>query len=311
MNYISVKDASEKWHISEQIVRRFCRQGRISGAIQTNGSWMIPADAKQPQRPERQHSENDLNPLTRKLQSQKKRKNYHGLYDYVQITFTYSSCRMASNRLTQEQVASIFKKGKVCVSFEPMKVSDVVEAQNHVVCIDYILDEVNAPLSLKFIRNLHQMLTFGTVDNRMKKVAPGQYRSVNSKCYCPFAVPATTINDELRTLIKEYEAIDEISLTDILDFHVRFERIFPFDDCNGRIGRLIAFKECLRHGVMPFIIDDKHRSRYLQGIREWERNPDMLTNVAREAQDRFESQIETQRLLAHGQNFLPANYKED
>lgn len=142
MEYISVKQAADKWDTSVQIVRRFCRQDRISGAIQRNGAWLIPATARKPKRIEDIEEPEELSPLAKTLLRQKKKKNFHGLYDYVQTDFTYSSCRMASNRLTRGQVETIFKKGKVSVSFEPMKVSDLVEVLNHCVCVDYILDHI-------------------------------------------------------------------------------------------------------------------------------------------------------------------------
>ena len=312
MQYISTKAASEKWAITEQLIRRYCRQERIPGAIQKEGAWLIPEDAKKPAKIEPMEKDvPELPPLAKKLIRQKKKKNFHGLYDYVQTDLTYSSCRMASNRLTRGQVETIFKKGKVSVSFEPMKVSDLVEVLNHCVCVDYILDHVEEPLSQKFIKHLHYQLTFGTVDERRKKVTPGQYRTKNSYRTEPFMSPSDKISDKLKALVAEYEALDEVDRREILDFHVRFERIFPFEDCNGRIGRLIMFKECLRHEVMPFILDDKRRSRYLEGIREWDDDPGILSEVVMEAQSRFDAQIQLQMLAEHRQSFLPVGFMED
>ena len=312
MEYITVKEAADKWNTSVQIVRRFCRQERIPGIIQRDGAWLIPENAKKPGRTDPTTAEIEkLPPLAKKLVRQKKKKNFHGLYDYVQTDLTYSSSRMASNRLTRQQVETIFKKGKVSVSFEPMKVSDLVEVLNHCVCVDYILDHVEEPLSQKFIKHLHYQLTFGTVDERRKKVTPGQYRTKNSYRTEPFMSPPDRIGEKLKALVTEYEALDEVDRREILDFHVRFERIFPFEDCNGRIGRLIMFKECLRHEVMPFILDDKRRSRYLEGIREWDDDPSILSEVVMEAQSRFDAQIQLQMLAEHRQSFLPVGFMED
>ena len=317
MEYITVKEAADKWNTSVQIVRRLCRQERIPGVVQTDGAWLIPEDAKKPDRAEYTVAEaKELPPLAKKLVRQKKKKNFHGLYDYVQTDLTYSSSRMASNRLTRQQVETIFKKGKVSVSFEPMKVSDLVEVLNHCVCVDYILDHVEEPLSQKFIKHLHYQLTFGTVDERRKKVTPGQYRTKNSYRKEPFMSPPDRISEKLKALVAEYESLDEVDRREILDFHVRFERIFPFEDCNGRIGRLIMFKECLRHEVMPFILDDKRRSRYLEGIREWDDDPGILGEVVMEAQSRFDAQIQLQNLAEHRQSFQSiglwrTNYEDD
>ena len=312
MQYISTKAASEKWAITEQLIRRYCRQERIPGAIQKEGAWLIPEDAKKPAKIEPMEKDvPELPPLAKKLVRQKKKKNFHGLYDYVQTDLTYSSSRMASNRLTRQQVETIFKKGKVSVSFEPMKVSDLVEVLNHCVCVDYILDHVEEPLSQKFIKHLHYQLTFGTVDERRKKVTPGQYRTKNSYRKEPFMSPSDRISEKLKALVAEYESLDEVDRREILDFHVRFERIFPFEDCNGRIGRLIMFKECLRHEVMPFILDDKRRSRYLEGIREWDDDPGILGEVVMEAQSRFDAQIQLQNLVEHRQSFQMIGFMED
>lgn len=311
MLYITTKEAAERWEITEQLIRRYCRQERIPGAIQQDGAWLIPECATKPKKIEQTKPEVDeLPPLARKLVRQKKKKNFHGLYDYTVIDLTYSSCRMASNRLTRGQVETIFKKGKVSVPFEPMKVSDLVEVLNHCICVDYILDHIAEPLSPKFIKNLHYLLAFGTVDERKKKVTPGQYRSKNSYRKESFIAPADTISSKLKALVSEYESLDEVDRRDILDFHVRFERIFPFEDCNGRVGRLIMFKECLRHDVMPFVLDDKRRGRYLEGIREWDDDPGILAEVVMEAQGRFDAQIEYQKLAEHRQNFLPVGFME-
>lgn len=312
MEYITVKEAAEKWNTSVQVVRRFCRQERIAGVVQQEGAWLIPKYAKKPGRADPMEAGAAILPaLAQKLLRQKKKKSFHGLYDYVQINLTYSSCRLASNRLTRQQVETIFTKGKVSVSFEPMKVSDLVEVLNHCVCVDYILDHTQEPLTPKFIKELHYQLVFGTVDDRRKRVAPGQYRSPKSSRRVPFMLPAEQISSKLKALIAEYEALTEVERRDILRFHVRFERIFPFEDCNGRIGRLILFKERLRHDVMPFIIDDKRRTRYLEGLREWDDDPGILTEVVMEAQSRFDAQIQLQNLSEDRHNFLSAGVMED
>ena len=311
MEYLTTKETAKKWGVNVSLVRRYCTQERIPGVIQRDGAWLIPEDAKRPMKIEPGVKEPVVLPaLAQKLLRQKKKKSYHGLYDYVQTNLTYSSCRMASNRLTRQQVETIFKKGKVSVSFEPMKVSDLVEVLNHCVCVDYILDHVEEPLSPGFIKSLHYQLVFGTVDDRKRSVAPGQYRTAKSLRKEPFILSAEKIGSSLKALTAEYEALAEVDRRGILRFHVGFERIFPFEDCNGRIGRLIMFKECLRRDVMPFIIDDKRRNRYLEGLREWDNDPSILTEVVMEAQSRFDAQIQLQNLQEHRANFLTATLEE-
>ena len=312
MNYITVSEAAEKWGVSKSLVRRYLAQNRIPKAKCNDGIWSIPETAKKPPKlPNTPVETEELCTLASKLVNQKKKRNYHGLYDYVVINLTYSSCRMASNRLTRGQVETVFKKGKVSSSFEPLKVSDLIETLNHCMCVDYILDHIQEPLTQKFIQNLHYMLMIGTIDERKERVTPGEYRTDRMKPRNRRLLPAKKINSSLGELLREYEARKRVDRSIILDFHVRFEQIFPFEDGNGRIGRLILFKECLRHDIMPFIIDDKRRSRYLRGLKEWHEDHYELLDVVMEAQDRFEAQVELQKLRAAGQLWLPADYKED
>lgn len=310
--YVSVKEIAEKWGVSAMLVRRLCRQDRIPGAVYREGAWRIPEDAVRVSRTDLEHtSETELPELAKKLQNQKKKRNFHGLYDFTVIDLTYASSRMASVRLTRQQVETIFKKGKVRESFEPLKVSDLIEVLNHIHCVDYILDHVMEPLSQKLIRKLHQLLMTGTVDAYRDQVRPGEYRTITSRPRDRQLLHPDKIHSSLAELITSYEHQTEIERNHILDFHVRFEEIFPFEDGNGRVGRLILFKECLRHDIMPFIIDDKRRSRYLRGIKEWHDDRYELVDVVMEAQDRFEAQVELQKLRAAGQLWLPADYKED
>ena len=312
MQYVSAREIAEKWGVSPILVRRLCRQDRIPGAVCKDGVWSIPEDAVRVERTVLEYAEEpELPELAKKLQNQKKKRNFHGLYDFVVIDLTYSSSRMASCRLTRQQVETIFRKGKIRESFEPMKVSDVIEVLNHIHCVDYILDNVMEPLTQKFIRKLHQILMTGTVDEYREQVRPGEYRTVTSRPRDRQLLHPDKIHSSLAELIAGYEKQSDIERNHILDFHVRFEEIFPFEDGNGRVGRLLMFKECLRHGVMPFIIDDKRRSRYLRGIKEWHDDHYELVDVVMEAQDRFEAQIELQKLYAHSRLYLPADYKED
>ena len=311
MQYLSAKEIAEKWGVSPILVRRLCRQGRVPGAVQKKDGWSIPEDAVREERTVLEYTgEPELPELAKKLQNQKKKRNFHGLYDFVVIDLTYSSSRMASCRLTCQQVETIFRKGKIRESFEPLKVSDVMEVLNHIHCVNYILDHVMEPLTQKFIRKLHEILMTGTVDAYRQQVRPGEYRTVTSRPRDRELLPVSRLNSSLTELIRNYEHQTEIERNQILDFHVQFEEIFPFEDGNGRVGRLIMFKECLRHGTMPFIIDDKRWSRYLRGIKEWHDDRYEMIDVVMEAQDRFEAQIELQRLHAAGQFFAPANYQE-
>ena len=312
MNYLSAKETALKWGVNVSLVKRYCAQGRVPGVVFQNGVWRIPEDAVRVSRTDLEYTaEQELPELAKKLQNQKKKRNFHGLYDFAVIDLTYSSSRMASVRLTRYQVETIFKKGKIREAFEPFKVSDVIEVLNHIHCVDYIIDHVMEPLTQKFIRKLHHLLMTGTVDEYKEQVRPGEYRTVTSRPRARQLLHPDKIHSALADLIAAYEKQPEIERNHILDFHVRFEEIFPFEDGNGRVGRLLMFKECLRHVVMPFIIDDKRRSRYLRGIKEWHADRYELVDVVMEAQDRFAAQIELQKLYAHTRLYLPADYTED
>ena len=301
MKYISVNEAADAWKVQKHQVRRFCREGRIPGAKCENKIWFIPEKAVMPTRKESTKQQAPaLYPLAKTLVRQMKKKNFHGLYDYVQVNLAYSSGRLASVRLTRDCTWDIYTKGKVKIGFEPMKVSDLIETLTHCYTFRYVLNNINEPLSEKFIKEIHRRLTSGTVDERNDKVISGEYRSHQKRQPWHEDLSAAEISKRLKSLLSSYEAIEEKERRQLLDFHVRFERLAPFDDFNGRVGRLIMFKECLRHNVTPFILDDKRRTFYLEGIREWDHDSSILSDVVMDCQIRFEAQIELQRLREHG-----------
>ncbi len=306
MKYMSVKEAAQEWAVSAAMVRRYCKDGKIPKAVLEEDGWKIPRGARKPHSQTANNRANmELSPLAKNLISQKKKKNFHGLYDYVVIDFTYSSNRMASNRLTRRQVKCIFEKGKVGEMFEPMKVSDTIEALNHIRCVDFIIDNIRTPLTTKFVRQLHAKLTAGTVDEERERVTPGEYRNEKSKRKEKFIGPYRAVAGDLKRLLEEYECVSEVDKETVLGLHVALGRIFPFEDYNGRIARLLVFKECLRHYVVPFIIDDKRRGRYLEGLRKWEEDKSILMGVTQECQDRFESEVYNQHLAKLGLAFKP------
>lgn len=311
MEYFTVQQTATKWGVSDRMVRYYCTSGLVPGARQEGKSWMVPASATKPNLNASAKEKVELPPLAGKLKNQQKKRNYHGLYDYTILNLTYSSCRMASSRLTRAQVENIIKKGKAQATFEPIKISDLIETRNHVECVNLILLAPMEPLTTKYIKDLHRKLFAGTVDEQRDLVVAGIFRRPKAKIKGRSIPPAKDISGRLEGLIRGYEEKEKIDLQDILDFHVQFERIVPFDDGNGRVGRLILFKECLRHDVMPIIIDDKRRGRYLEGLREWDESEDTLLEVVLEAQKRYAAQIELQKLMAANREFLPVNHIDD
>ena len=248
----------------------------------------------------------NLTAFAKRVVYQRSKNNHYGIYEYIQVNLTYSSNRMASNRLTRNEVEEVYRTNKISTTFEPVKVDDIIETINHFAAVRYIVDNISAPLTQAFIKKLHHILTYGTYADRKENLHPGEYRTSSSK----IGVKPKEISSKLATIIKNYES-GAVNLEKILDFHVRLEKIRPFVDYNGRLGRLVMMKECLRFGITPFIIDDKRRAEYLKGIREWDMDRSTLFTPCLEAQARFQAQIDLQKLQEYAQRYMPADYKED
>ena len=294
MSMITVAEAAENWGVSAQMVRRYCREKRIPEAVMHDGVWFIPDDAPRPAREESESS--TFPPLLRRLHRQRS-SGYADLYNYLQINMSYSSNRMSSNRLTRNHVEYLFKKGKLLSTDENMKLNDFIEVRNHFLCVDVVLDDAMKKLKPAMFLKWHGTLFSDTCGHKFKPIKGGMYRTGSVPFKTRTQIPASEISTSLTAMCQEYEKLCDVTLQNILELHVQFENIHPFDDGNGRIGRLLMLKECLRHGITPFILDDKHRSAYLDGIRCWEKDPLPLLQVCMEAQSRFQAQIELEKLL--------------
>lgn len=292
MNYISVKEAAAQWGVTIQMVRRYCQKGMIPQVIQENRGWRIPGGTLRPGTPEPVVIEAKQSSLVTQIKAQRKKNNHFGIYEYLQVNLAYSSSRMASNRLTREQVEDLYRTNKLRVAFEPTKVDDIIEIMNHFICTKEMVDTIMEPLTPSLIRRYHYCLTYGTYADKKHQIGIGEYRKNPSK----LGVPARLISSKLDELIQSYEN-KSVDMDAILDFHVRFEKIHPFEDYNGRVGRLIMMKECLRYNVVPFIIDDKRRGEYSKGIKCWSTDRSVLRNASLKTQERFNRQLELQKLL--------------
>jgi len=295
MKFITAKEAAEKWGVTERMVRNYCSHERIPHAYLEFETWYIPEDAEKPAR--KQKEVKPVPPLLRKLLKQRDGKQYRGFYEYLQINMVYSNGRMASNRLTRNQIEMLYKKDKILTNGEPIKVNDIVEARNHFLCVDTILTNAMKPLTQTFINQLQAELLSDNCKHKRHDPTPVGHRKTAVSKKFGKTTPPSKISAAMASLIEKYETKDSVEFEDILDFHVQFERIRPYEDCNGRIGRLIMLKECLRHDVTPFVIDDKRRTGYLDGIRFWDDDPDVLMDVCIEAQLRFEAQTALQGLM--------------
>ncbi len=292
MKYLTTRETSVIWKVSKQMVRRYCIEGKVPAAIQKDGVWMIPEGTPKPgtQKEDKQ----EKIPLLNQLRYQRKKNNHYGIYEYIQINLAYSSSRMASNRLTREQVTEIYRKDKVATAFEPMKVDDIIEIKNHTRCMEYVIDTLMEPLTTLYIRRIHQLLTYGTYADWSHRFFPGEFRTEKSK----IGTNPDNIVNSLSRLIQGYER-QKLTIDDLLEFHVRFERIHPFEDYNGRVGRIILMKECLRHGIQPFIFEDKRRGAYNRGIADWDTDPSTLKEVVAQAQERFKAKEALCKLMQY------------
>lgn len=230
------------------------------------------------------------------LRNEKSRKYSGGIYHKTQIDLTYNSNHMEGSRLTHDQTRYIFETNTVGVEKEVLNVDDVIETANHFRCIDRIIDHAQAPLTERFIKDLYRMLKNGTSDSRMEWFNVGEYKKVPNEVGGMDTALPEEVADRMKELISEYNGKRMKSLEDILDFHVRFERIHPFQDGNGRVGRLIMFKECLKYNIVPFIIEEDLKLYYYRGLKEWDNLQGYLTDTCLTAQDRYKANLDYFRI---------------
>lgn len=289
MRYLSVIEIAKKWNISERSVRNYCAHGRVQGAFLTGKTWNIPENAEKPERSNKKKGHTLT--LLDILRDQKEGKYSGGIYHRTQIDLTYNSNHMEGSRLTRNQTRYIFETNTVGVENEVLNVDDVIETVNHFHCIDLVIDHADDILSEKFIKKLHLTLKNGTSDSRKDWVAVGEYKKIPNEVGGMDTALPEEVADKMKTLLKEYNVIKEKTLEDILDFHVKFGRIHPFQDGNGRVGRLIMFKECLKHNIVPFIIEDNLKLFYYRGLKEWDNEKGYLTDTCLTAQDKYKAYL--------------------
>ena len=289
MKYISVGTFAEKYGISERTVRNYCATGKIEGAFLTGKTWNIPEDTVLPQR---KQSTTKVMPLLAVLREQKQMKLKGSIYHRTQIDLTYNSNHIEGSRLTHEQTRHIFETNTLGISEESVNVDDIIETTNHFRCIDLIIDRTEEKLSGSFIKELHRILKSGTSDSRKDWFAVGEYKLLPNEVGGHETCLPEDVSKEMKALLKEYNAKKQKSFDDILDFHHRFERIHPFQDGNGRVGRLIMFKECMANGHIPFIVTDELKWFYYRGLQQWPDIKGYLRDTCLTAQDRYKAMMD-------------------
>ena len=294
MKYLSVAEFAAKWGLTDRSVRKYCADGKIAGAFLTGKTWNIPEDAQKPARKPRESSKPKT--LLAILRDQKDSRLSGGIYHRVQIDLTYNSNHIEGSRLTHDQTRYIFETNTIGITDGSVNVDDIVETTNHFRCIDSIIDNATHALSEKYIKELHLLLKSGTSDSRKSWFAVGDYKKLPNEVGNRETVAPEEVHDEISELITDYNALETVTFEDIIAFHVCFERIHPFQDGNGRIGRLIMFKECLKHNIVPFIIDESHKMFYYRGLSEWDYERGYLLDTCLSAQDKFKRVLEHFRI---------------
>ena len=295
MQYRSVNEIAKKWNVSERSVRNYCAQGRVDGVFLNGKTWNIPENAEKPERSNKKKEQ----PITLLdiLQEQKVSKYSGGIYHKTQIDLTYNSNHIEGSRLTHDQTRYIFETNTIGVEKEGLNVDDVIETVNHFRCIDMIIDNVKVALTEKFIKELHLILKNGTSDYRKDCFVVGDYKKLPNEVGGMGTALPEEVADKMKVLLTEYNGKEEKIFEDILDFHVKFERIHPFQDGSGRVGRLIMFKECLKYNIVPFIIEDNLKMFYYRGLKEWNNEKGYLTDTCLIAQDKYKTYLDYFRIM--------------
>lgn len=294
MAYLSVKEAALLWNISERSVRNYCATGRIPGAFLTSKTWNIPENAEKPERSNKKGTV--PRNLLQVLKEEKCAKRQGGIYHKIQIELTYNSNHIEGSRLTHDQTRYIFETNTIGITDVGVSVDDIIETTTHFHCIDQIIENAKIQLSEKFIKHLHFILKSGTSDAKKDWFAVGEYKKLPNEVGGMETVLPENVSAQMKKLLSWYNSKNKVTLHDIIEFHVQFERIHPFQDGNGRIGRLIMFKECLKHNIVPFIIEDKIKMFYYRGLKEWGGEEGYLTDTCLSAQDTFKNYLDYFRI---------------
>ncbi|MDG4655196.1 Fic family protein [Chryseobacterium arthrosphaerae] len=287
MNYISVNEFAKKWNIPERTIRNYCATGKIKGAFLTGKTWNIPEDSTLPEKGNKKKYSNNI--LLNHLKEQKEMKLKGGIYHRTQIDLTYNSNKIEGSRLTHDQTRYIFETNTIGASKESVNVDDIIETTNHFRCIDLIIDKAKNKLTESFIKELHFLLKSGTSDSRKDWFNVGEYKKLPNEVGGNETCPPKEVSSKIKVLLSDYHSIEKKSFQDIINFHYQFEIIHPFQDGNGRVGRLIMFKECLCNNIVPFIIDEELKLFYYRGLQEWTHIREYLLDTCLTAQDNYKA----------------------
>lgn len=289
MRLVPEEEYAANHGLTVQAVRGYCAEGKLPGAEQEGERWRIPADAPLP-------NETEHSPLLVALREQMESKMRGGIYHRTQIDLTYNSSHIEGSRLSKEQTRYIYETNTIGVTEEAVSVDDIIETTNHFRCIDFIIEHAEEPLTEEMIKRLHALLKAGTSDADRPWFAVGEYKRLPNEVGGKETTAPEDVTAAIRALLQEYSGKREVSLEEILDFHYRLEMIHPFQDGNGRVGRLIIFKECLAHHIVPFIITEELKMYYYRGLDRWEEVRGYLLDTCLTAQDRYRAILDYFRI---------------
>ena len=292
MEYISATQFAEKFGISERTARNYCATGKIEGAFLTGKTWNIPVDATLPKRVKK----TKVSPLLERLRREKESKLKGGIYHRTQIELTYNSNHIEGSRLTKEQTRFIYETNTLGFASKNTRIDDIMETVNHFRCIDYVIDHAADKITESHIKELHLILKNNTSDSQKSWFAVGDYKRVANEVGLEATVPPEEVHKQIKALLAGYYAKKCHDFNNILDFHVRFERIHPFQDGNGRVGRLLIFWQCLQAGIVPFIITEELRLFYYRGIQNWGKTNAFLRDTCLSAQDGYKNLLDYFRI---------------
>ncbi len=273
-------DLTEKLGISSRTVAKISRGEKIADHVLKKIADFLGCTAE-----ELCHSVSD-NALLQTLRDEKSIRMSGGLYHELQVRMTYNSNHIEGSKLSEDQTRLIFETNTVDVG-EGIPVDDIIETVNHFRAIDYVIDVAEEPLTESIIKELHRILKQSTKDSTLSWFAVGDYKKRPNVVGGRETVKPKNVPVRMKALLDDYAALPTVTVNDIIRFHYSFERIHPFQDGNGRVGRLVALKECLRYGIVPFIIEDSKKMFYYRGLSEWEQEPGYLTDTCLDGQDTF------------------------
>lgn len=285
--YLTIKELSADWGVPERTIRNYCANGKIEGAILRGKIWFIPDDVKKIEKVNVKK-----NYLFERLKEEKSHSIKGMIYHKLQIEMTYNSNHIEGSKLTHDETRYIFETRTIGKTNKNIRVDDLIETVNHFSCIDKVIDMAKRKLTERFIKELHFILKSNTSDANLSWFNVGEYKKLPNEVGGNITCKPEDVKKEMKKLIDSYTKKNNHSFEEILDFHYLFEKIHPFQDGNGRIGRLIAFKECLKNNIVPFIIDDELKNFYYRGLQKWKSNKGYLLDTCLAGQDKIKAYLD-------------------